>query len=173
MNREEMVAILTRCTVIVVYNTKSFLHKIIAVITRKPFTPKAGHVALYLEETDVAEAIARGVVLRKVKGFNAKKYNIYLARYRDLDESTCNKIIEAAVTMVGTPYSYWQLPLLWFKYFFKLKSIPDASKKAVICSEFISKCFKEADIDLFGKDCEEAVPVDYLDKTKFIVTKVA
>ena len=66
------------CDIIIVYNKRSFLHKIICWITRKEAKNKAGHIAINLENGLMVEANALGVRVKNLKNYSKRKYVVYI-----------------------------------------------------------------------------------------------
>ena len=165
--------LLQRADILLVYNKRSLLHKLICKITRRESSEyKAGHVALYLFDDLMTEASAFGIRNKKLKSYDVNKHALYIARHVGIDETIQKKIINSAITKAGNRYAFLQLPLILFKYLFKLNNIPDVSRKAMICSEFVASEYAGAGAPLFTKDSEEVTTNDYFSCDKLGITKV-
>lgn len=147
--------------IIVVYNPKSWLHRLIKGVTGY----KAGHVALYTGFDEIYEAQSEGIHKTRVKTYPVKS-RVYICRVMDLDIMQRNRIIVKCMALEGKKYAFLQLAMMWAKYTFKIKRVPDVSKKAMICSEFVARVFEEVDIDLSWKPSWEVTPGDILESKK-------
>lgn len=143
--------------IIIVYNPRSWLHKLIYKTTNH----KAGHVALYVGDGKIYEANSSGVHKKNWKKYSGDRI-VYLARCPLITEYQKLKIWKYCFDNEGTRYSFLQLGLIWLQYFFKINKIPDASKKAMICSEFVANAFLDAGIKLTNKKPHETTPADIL-----------
>jgi len=102
MEMHKYTHLLQKGDIILVYNKKSFLHKIICFITRKESSGyKAGHVILYLFGNMIADASFRGVSESSAPKFSKSKYNLYIARYKNNNNTIENKIINIALAKAG------------------------------------------------------------------------
>lgn len=148
--------------IIVVYNPKSILHKIISKVTGY----RAGHVALYVGDGKIYEAGSTGIVRRKWKNYN-KKALVFLCRYQAMNEAIEMAIRTYCFKAEGNNYAFAQLLMMFLKYTFRLSHVPDVSKKAMICSEFVSAAYASAGIRLCDKCHDHEVsPADILNSTK-------
>lgn len=143
--------------IIIIYNKKSFLHKLIHGVTGY----RAGHVALYMGNEMISEATKSGIHRKKWKNYS-RNCNIYLARFLQLSETQELKIRQYVYECENQKYSFLQLLAILLMYIFKLKKIPDVSKKAQICSEFVAMSFMRAGINLCNKSPHATVPGDLL-----------
>jgi len=157
--------------IFIVFNKESFFHKVIGAITGKSNGMKAGHVFMYLFDDLIIEASVRyGVNIRNMPSFKPNKHIVYRARLvGGLHSDYQHYLVRLALLKVRYKYSFLQILLLLFKYVFGIKHIPDASKKAVICSELIADLYNEIGIKLFDKPSYEVVPKDYLKNINLVV----
>jgi len=167
--------------ILLIFNKKSFLHKIIHWVTKpesdSKYIPegwKAGHVAIYLTKGIIAEALGDGIGKKRLRTYNDKKYKLFIARCDKLTEELKNKIIIEALKIerTGTKYAFFQLPLFLLHKFFKVENVPDVSKKAMICSEYVAESYKKAGVPLFNKDSEEVNPNDFFESTLLKIIEV-
>ena len=155
------------CDVIVVYNPRSWLHRVIRNVTSE----KAGHVALNRGDGTIVEATSRGIKINNLKKYK-KGSMVYLARASNLDETKIKTILKYTVEVMGQKYAFGQLFAILLKYTFKLHWIPDVERDAQICSEFIANAFLKAGIRVNHKHPHEIVPGDYLKSDNFTVTVI-
>jgi len=148
--------------IIVVYNPRSLLHRLIYRITEY----KAGHVALYYGHEEIVQAQSTGIKLHGLNKYTGKL--VYVLRYREKLIPAQGQMIDCYVKeSINKEYAFLQLVLLWVKYTFRLSHIPDVSKKAMICSEFVANCYINANIDLCAKKkSHEVVPSDIFNSPK-------
>lgn len=148
--------------IIVVYNPRSFLHRLIFKTTGY----KAGHVALYLGRDEIVQATSTGVKKRFTNNYGGKLVHILRNKNGLIPEQ--GQMIDCYVKeSINKEYAFLQLVLLWVKYTFRLSHIPDVSKKAMICSEFVANCYINANIDLCAKKkSHEVVPSDIFNSPK-------
>ena len=153
--------------IIIVYNPKSWLHRLIHGVTHY----KAGHVALYLGDGRIIEANSSGVHVKDWKNYRDGML-VYLGRCGNLNEDRELKIRQYAADMVNKEYAFAQLAMIFFKNLFGVRHIPDVSKQAVICSEFVARAFKEAGILLCpGIRPEETTPGDIMRSRELFLIK--
>ena len=152
--------------IIIIYNPKSILHRIIHRVTEY----KAGHVALYVGDGKIYEACSHGIVRKNVKKYTSK-HRVFTGRYLQLKEFDEIQIRNYCFRREGQRYSFLQLPMILFQYIFKLKKIPDVSKKAMICSEFIAKAYLSIQIKLSKKLPHETTPADIMNSNKLKVVR--
>ncbi|RPI78800.1 MAG: hypothetical protein EHM45_05280 [Desulfobacteraceae bacterium] len=144
--------------IIVVYNPKSWLHHLIHRVTGY----KAGHVAIYMGDGMITEAGSGGVIRRTWKNYKSGS-RVYLARVLSLTESQELKIREYCFESERRPYAFGQLIMILIKNLFRVRHVPDVSRQAVICSEFIALVFKSAGVVLCPKvHTWETTPGDIL-----------
>lgn len=156
--------LLEKCDIILVYNKQSWIHRLIAKVTSRNPTMKASHSLMYLFDDLVAEAGWTGTRIKNLEEYIVGKHTIHICRYKDkLTQDQIQKITRSALINAGICYSYIQLAGLLFKYIFHFKAIGDLSKKAMICSEYNCRAYKDGGIYLFDKNCAEVVPQDYLE----------
>ena len=173
-----VISVVERADILLVYNKHSLVHKIICFVTRKESKEyKAGHVMLYLFGDLVADATgALGVRERVMPPFYKGEHKVYRARYNSINEEIRNRIINIALEKTHKKdkirYAFLQIPLILFKYLFKLKNIPDVSKKAMVCSEFATQVYKEADVPLFIEDSEEVTPNHFFSNKKLLIKEI-
>lgn len=147
--------------IIVVYNPKSWLHKLIKGVTGY----KAGHVALYIGSDEIYEAQSTGIKRKRAKEYT-DNHKIYICRVMQLDNDDCTRIIDFCMASEGKKYAFLQLIMMWAKYTFHINRVPDVSKKAMICSEFVAKAFEISGIRLSDKYPWEVTPGDILESDK-------
>ncbi|HPA71671.1 MAG TPA: hypothetical protein PLI62_14215 [Spirochaetota bacterium] len=156
--------------IIVVYNRKSWLHRLIVKVTDRGSRYKAGHVALYLGNTIIAEANSAGIHRKNWKDYTPGTHCVYLARFIGLTEEQYVKMYGFVMDSENEPYSFFQLPMILIKRIFRLKHVPDVSRKAMICSEFVCNAFRFVGVDLAsGKNAAEVTPIDILCAENFEV----
>jgi len=143
--------------IIVVYNPKSWLHRIIAGVTQY----KAGHVAIYVGDNMIYEAGSTGVKRKSCKEYT-EKCKIYICRYKEMTEIKEMLIRNYLFKKENDKYSFFQLGMMLIGYFFKISNIPDVSKKAEICSELVAEAYKFACIPLCKKESWQTYPGDIL-----------
>lgn len=146
--------------IIIVYNKKSWLHRLVYGFTGY----KAGHVAIHLGNLKIIEANSTGVKIKPCKNYT-KNHRIVLATakgFKNVPAGYINErqhaILRYCDKKLNTKYAYGQIIILWLKYIFKLKSTPDISKKAMICSEFVANAFLAGDIKLSHLPAHETTP---------------
>lgn len=150
--------------IIVVYNPKSWLHRIIGKITGY----KAGHVALYVGDGKIYEAASTGVHRRNCKKYG-KRRKIYICRVLDIKESQEIGIRNYCFECEHVHYAFLQLVVMLFQYIFRFSKVPDVSKKAMICSELVANAFSSAGIKLCDKKPWETTPADIIRSDKVFV----
>lgn len=144
--------------VIVVYNKTSWLHRLIAKVTRY----RAGHVALYVGDGMICEAGGKGVIRRPWKGYSSK-HRIFIGRYLGLTEEQEIKMMYKCLELEGNKYAYFQLFIILFQKIFGVSKAPDISKRAMICSEQVAAVYESAELYLKkGKKPHEITPADIL-----------
>lgn len=147
--------------ILVVYNPKSWLHRLIKGVTGY----KAGHIAIYVGDGMIYDANSAGVQRRKWR--NYKSYSkIYICRYMLMTESIELKIREYLFSKENDRYSFLQLAVILIKNIFQLPRSIDASKKAEMCSELAAGAFKYAGISLCDKPDYDTYPGDILHSDK-------
>ena len=153
--------------IIIVYNPRSWLHRLISRVTHY----KAGHVALYLGDGLIAEANRSGVHVKDWKNYRDGML-VYLGRCHNMNETREVKIRQYANDSINRPYAFAQLAMIFFKNLFNVRHVPDVSKQAVICSEFVARAFKEAGILLCpGIRPEETTPGDIMRSRELFLIK--
>lgn len=166
---------------IIVYNRRSWLHRIIFRLTEY----KAGHVALYIGNGEIIEAGSTGVKRKKWKNYT-KHHEIYLARSRKLYKNSqvdrikdmkdqikhdvVLKINQYCDKVLNQKYAYLQLLMFAIKYIFKINRVPDVSKKALVCSEFVANAYLAGGIVIDKtKKPHEIAPADILNSKKMLI----
>lgn len=139
--------------IIIVYNKKSWLHRLIYGFTKY----KAGHCAIHLGNLKIIEANSTGVKIKECKDYT-KNHKIIIATPKQINDSQKYLIRKYCDERLNTKYAFGQLIVMALKYIFKLKSTPDISKRAMICSEFVANAFLAGDIDLSGLPAHETTP---------------
>lgn len=152
--------------IIIVYNKKSWFHRIIKGVTGY----KAGHVALYLGDGMISEANSTGIHRKPWKNYN-NNCMVYLGRYLMMTEQQELAIRKYAIDMEGREYSFFQLAGMVIKNIFKTNKVPDVSKQAMICSEFIANAYKTAGIHLSLYYAHNTSPADILRSRLLCVIK--
>lgn len=147
--------------IIVVYNPSSWLHRLIYRVTDY----KAGHVALYIGDGKIYQAGSKGVLCKDLKNYSSK-CKIWICRYMDLIPGHKILLKDFCEKSAGKKYAFLQLLMIWFSYTFGVSNVPDVSKKAMICSEFVSTAFNYAFIKLSEKDLWNITPADILNSDK-------
>ncbi len=154
--------------IIMVYNRRSWLHRIIHGVTGY----KAGHVALYLGDGMICEANKTGVHRKEWKDYNAPR-RVFLARPIAMNETKELAIREFCFDSENQKYAYGQLILILIKNLLHVRHVPDVSKQAVICSEFVARAFRAGGIDLCPNlDPQETTPGDITNSAEVYVTEV-
>ncbi len=165
MEYVEYAHVLEKGDIIIVYEKKNLIDKIISIVTKR----KAGHSELYLFDDIIIESSVDGVKIKKLLQYEKGKYDLYVLRLKDRTDEIIENVIRAAVVKAGNHYDYLRLFLLLFEYLFKLKTIDDFTRKAMICSELIATCYKEAGIVLVpDKILAETTPADLLNSILLI-----
>lgn len=139
--------------IVLTYNKKNPFSRLIAKCSKvKGNDFKASHAILVLN-TDfglMAEsAFPGGVKIKKYHTYKKKKYTLYVLRSRNLSGEQYQRLVKAAIEKEGLKYSLLQVFALLIKYLFKVKAIGDVSKRAMVCSEYVSQILKDAGMDLF------------------------
>ena len=139
--------------IILAYNKKNPFSRLIAKLSKvKGNGFKASHAILALS-TDFGliseSAFPGGVRIRKCHAYKKGKYTIYILRVIDLCDEQYRQLVSAAVAKEGLKYSLLQVFAFLIKYLFKIKTVKDVSKKAMVCSEYVDQIFKDATMDLF------------------------
>ena len=129
--------------IIITYNPHSWLHRLIYGVTHY----KAAHVALYLGDGMIIESNSTGVHRKPWKNYRDGML-VYLARPIAMMEMAELKIRAACLDRENEPYAFGQLVAIFFKNLFHVRHVPDVSKQAVICSEFVADVFREGGINL-------------------------
>lgn len=132
--------------IIITYDPRSWLHVLIHDVTGY----KAGHVALYLGDGMIVEATRTGVHRRPWKNYKAGTL-VKIARVKSLNEFSEIKIRNYCFESESRPYAFGQLIFIFLKNLFHARHVPDCSKQAVICSEFVAESFLAGWIKLCGK----------------------
>ena len=143
--------------IIIVYNPRSWLHRLIYGVT----SYKAGHVALYLGDGIIIEANSSGVHRKPWKNYRDGML-VYLARPIAMTEAAGLKIREYCFKSENRPYAFGQLIAIFFKNLFHVRHVPDVSKQAVICSEFVACALQEGGIILSSVMTFETTPGDIM-----------
>jgi uncharacterized protein YycO len=153
--------------IIITYNPKSWLHRLIYRVTEY----KAGHVALYLGDGMIVEANSSGVHRKPWKNYR-DGMKVYLARPLGMTENAELAIRKFCLESENRPYAFGQLVMIFFKNLFRVRHVPDVSKQAVICSEFIADAFYEGGLDLCPKlHSDETTPGDIAKSDKVFLIK--
>jgi uncharacterized protein YycO len=143
------------------------LHRLIYGVTHY----KAGHVALYLGDGIICEANSSGVHRKPWKNYR-EGMRVYLARPISLTETAGLKIRKYCLESENRPYAFLQLIMIFIKNIFRVRHVPDVSKQAVICSEFVADAFYEGNIDLCpGIYSDETSPGDIAKSEKIYLVK--
>lgn len=143
--------------IIVVYNPQSLLHRLIKKVTGY----RAGHVALYAGDGMIYEAGSTGVIRRKWKNYS-KKSKVFLCRDLLMNENKELHIRKYCFEKENQDYAFLQLPIFVFKYWFGVNHVPDVSKKAMVCSEFVAGAYASAGIKICDEKPHETSPGDIL-----------
>jgi hypothetical protein len=122
-------------------------------------------VALYVGDGMIYEQNSLGVNRRTCKNYT-DYHHITLARVQQISEVQELDIRNFCFQVECQKYAFMQLVMMFLKYTFRLSKVPDVSKKAMICSEFVDKAFKVAGIDLTGKASHEVCPSDIVNSQK-------
>lgn len=153
--------------IIIVYNPKSWLHRLIYRVTEY----KAGHVALYLGDGMIVEANSSGVHRKPWKNYR-DGMKVYLARPLGMTETMELNIRMYCLANENKPYAFAQLAMIFFKNLFRVRHVPDVSKQAVICSEFVAWAFWYGGIYLCpGVRAPETTPGDIAKSDKVFLIK--
>lgn len=153
--------------IIIVYNPKSWLHRLIYGVTHY----KAGHVALYLGDGIICEANSTGVHRKPWKNYR-DGMRVYLARPISMTEKSALRIRRWCFDTENRPYAFGQLVMIFFKNLFRFKHAPDISKQAFICSEHLAYAFLMGDIVLCpGKMPAETTPGDIAKSDKIFLIR--
>jgi len=110
--------------IIIVYNPKSWLHRLIYRVTEY----KAGHVALYLSDGIICEANSTGVHRKPWKNYK-DGMRVYLARPIGMTEGAELKIRKMAFDCENYLYSFGQLFAYLIKTVFHLRHVPESRDK--------------------------------------------
>lgn len=144
--------------ILIVYNPRSWLHRLIYGVTHY----KAGHVALYLGDGMIIEANSTGVHRKQWKNYR-EGMKVYIARPLSITETSELKIRSACLDMENDRYAFLQLAMIFIKNLFRVRHVPDVSKQAVICSEFVATVFLAGGINLCpGINPWEVTPGDIM-----------
>ena len=146
--------------VIVVFNPKSLLHRLIDKITGQKTPMKAGHVAMYYEGIQIIEAASSGVGIKPCKNYTPN-HILHVKRYAKMDVPEIMLLEKAIKDSVGERYSFFQLPIIALSYLLR-KNMPDVSKKAVICSELVAGFYKKIGKEINRKTPQNVSPIDFL-----------
>lgn len=157
-------AILQPYDIIVVYNPRSLLHRLIYRVTEY----KAGHVALCYGHGEIVQAQSTGIKIHALNKYTGKF--VYVLRPRkELSHQQRQKMHEYIENSLDKKYAFLQLFMILIKYMFRLSQVPDVNKKAMICSEFVANCYVYANIELCReKICHEVAPADILNSDKLV-----
>jgi len=139
--------------IVLTYNKKNLFSRLIAKCSKvKGNDFKASHAILVLS-TDfglMAEsAFPGGVKIKKYHRYKKGKNVVYILRIKDFSNEQYQLLVKSAVEKEGLKYSLLQVFALLIKYIFKVKAIGDVSKRAMVCSEYVSQIFKDSTMDLF------------------------
>jgi uncharacterized protein YycO len=154
--------------VIVVYNPKSLLHRLIDKVTGRHTPFRAGHVAMFHEGMNIVEANSSGVNIKPCKNYTPH-HLIYVRRCKTVDIAHIMILEKAIQDSIKEKYSFFQLPVIMLSYLFK-RSMPDVSKKAVICSELIAGYYQKIGIKINRKTPQNVAPIDFLLDENFNTT---
>lgn len=162
------------CDIILIYNKKSWLHRLIAFFTGTTHKPmKAAHVALYIGNGMMFEANFYGTYIKKLRNLTAPDIAVHIARIiPDLTPELTTALVDTAIANTQRPYSFAQLLLAAIQYLFKRRNVPDASKRAVICSEIIAEIYESIGLRLFDKPSWEVTPQDFFSSPKLKIIKL-
>ena len=154
--------------VIVVYNPKSLLHRLIDKVTGQKTPLKAGHVAMFYEGMSIIEANSSGVNIKPCKNYTPH-HLIYVRRCKTIDVAHIMILERAIKDSLKKKYSFFQLPVIALAYLFK-RGLPDVSKKAVICSELVAELYDKIGITINRKKPQNVAPIDFLISHDFTTT---
>ncbi len=130
------------------------------------------HVALYVGDGDIVEAIPNGIIKRKLReAYLDGKTGLKVLRKKHLTPETAGRIVNFCAQTPGEPYDSRALiffplanllpPSLSFiltpgylGHFFKVKN-------SYFCSELVSTGFKQADSYCFEREPFQVMPVDF------------
>jgi len=130
------------------------------------------HAAIYIGAGDVIDAtnkFGKGVRVRTLKQTAQRFYRIDILRHPNLSEDRAEKICQKALAHVGESYNYLMLFL-----FFIVPLLPDkwknplARNEAKVCSELVSKVYKETGIDIIPKKDESQESPGDIGKSKVL-----
>jgi len=122
------------------------------------------HVGIYVGKGYILEALIKGVKLTNV--LNPDKYK-GIDRYRLKSEINIphKKIIEVSEKYLGRKYSKYDLVKIWL--YIKTGIMFKRATKKLICSETVSRVYRDLGYDLFpGKNLDYVTPEDFVKHRK-------
>lgn len=120
---------------VVFYKPDGIIGKIISLITKSPYS----HVALAIDSNTILES--NRFIKTRLANINSSKVVHHVFRLKGVTEVQQQKIVEHALTTLGTEYDYLQIAGLFFRYVLCLNYLTFNSYNKFICSENIDYAF--------------------------------
>lgn len=145
-----------------VVKTNGFFGKLIRLGTMSRWN----HCFIYIGDGQIVEADPKGVRVSPVTNYPLIAWN----QHEHLSTMERHKIAQAAVALVGKPYSFLTIALLAFRILgLRLLSNSNimeymAQKEGYICSELVEACYDKAEIVLVPKRDYLVVPGDLAER---------
>ena len=160
MDRNQLIRDLKRGDILVTCNN-TFLGRMIKKATKSIYS----HAAIYIGGGDVIDAtnkFGKGVRVRTIKQTAQRFYRIDVLRHPNLHDAKAELICEKALNHVGESYNYMMLFLFPLMFILPDKwKNPLSKREAKVCSELVSRVYKEVNIDLVpGKTEGQESPSD-------------
>lgn len=153
MDRKDLIKDVQRGDILLMSNN-SFLGRAIQKITKSVYS----HAEIYIGGGDCVGATNKmgwGVRVRPLSWNIKRFYRIDIFRYPNLSSDKAEKLCQQALNHVGEGYNIWLLLLFPINFLLPDKwKNPLASKHAEICSQLVTKSYKEVGIDVIPHKAE-------------------
>jgi len=153
MERKDLVKDVKRGDILLMSNN-TFLGRAIQKITKSVYS----HAEIYIGGGDCVGAtnkMGQGVRVRPLSWNIKRFYRIDIFRWPNLSEDKAEKVCQNALKHVGENYNYLELFLFPLTFILPDRwKNPLASKHAKICSELVTRSYKEAGIDIIPNKTE-------------------
>lgn len=124
---------------ILLFKGKGFISKAIEIVTKSPYS----HAAIYIGNYHLVEALPNGISVSHLRDIPTG-YDVY--RYEGLTDEQKAKMNDFILQKIATKYNYEELFAALLEEELNIK-IP-FNKSQLICSQFVTSCFKYSLIDL-------------------------
>jgi uncharacterized protein YycO len=145
-----------------VVKTNGFFGKLIRLGTMSRWN----HCFIYIGDGKIVEADPKGVKISPVTDYPLIAWN----QHEVMSTMERQKVAQAAIALVGKPYSFLTIALLAFRIL-GVKALSNsrvmeymAQKEGYICSELVEECYDKAEIVLVPKRDYLVVPGDLAER---------